>query len=98
MYWVLSAVNNLEVKMTSPKDDKEKTRIPYEPPRLFDLGGGAAAGGGGVTCSPGGSPGDKCTDGNLATTDRCTSGGFAGKKDCAAGGVPQKKCKAGSTK
>lgn len=90
-------MNNLEVKMTSPKDDKEKIRIPYEPPRLFDLGG-AAAGGGGAACNPGGSPQADCKDGNAATSDKCTSGGFAGKKDCRAGGVPEKKCKAGSTK
>lgn len=111
MYWTLSAVNNLEVKMTSPKDDKGKTRIPYEAPLLFDLGGGgAAAGAGGKACRPGGSPtgsncangttasGGACRAGTNAAGGKCNPGGVAGDGRCTDGGVPSKKCKAGSTK
>ncbi|MBW2005697.1 MAG: hypothetical protein JRI72_14070 [Deltaproteobacteria bacterium] len=41
--------------MTDPKDDDQKTKIPYEPPRLFDLGGGVAYAAA-PHCGIGGSP------------------------------------------
>ena len=81
--------------MANPKNEDKKEKIPYEPPRLFDLGGGIAYAA--EKCKAGGSPAGQCKEGNLATADQCRSGGIAGKKDCKDGGAPQKKCKAGST-
>ncbi len=82
--------------MTDTKDDNQRTRIPYESPRLFDLGGGVAYAA--VACIPGGSPAGKCKDGNAAP-GICASGGVAGgNRDCKAGGIPTKDCNMGSTK
>ena len=76
--------------------DEDKKKMPYEPPRLFDLGGGVAYAA--EECKVGGSPAGNCKDGSMATSDECKSGGIAGKKDCKAGSMPQKKCKAGGAK
>ena len=81
--------------MTSSKNGDKKEKIPYEPPRLFNLGGGVAYAAG--PCKEGGSPAGQCKDGSMATSQECKSGGVAGKKDCKQGGIPQKKCKAGGT-
>ena len=83
--------------MTGEKNDNQGTRIPYEPPRLFDLGGGVAYAQ--ATCKPGGSPAaGGCKSGSAATSGPCNSGGIAGHGPCKAGGVPAYACKAGSTK
>ena len=63
-----SRLLRLEAKMTESKDGNQKTRIPYELPKLFDLGGGVAyakgtgeckdgTGPAGLICKAGGSPG-----------------------------------------
>ena len=95
--------------MTESKDGNQKTRIPYELPKLFDLGGGVAYAKGkgeckdgtlpaGLICKAGGSPGGgtECKQGVSAGAD-CRAGQFAGVK-CdngitASGGD----CKDGST-
>ena len=82
--------------MANSNNEDKKEKMPYEPPRLFDLGGGVAYAA--EKCTVGGSPAGKCTDGSLATSDQCQSGAIAGKKDCKDGGMPQKKCKSGGTK
>jgi len=79
----------LEAKMTGSKDGNQKTRIPYEPPTLFDLGGGVAYAKGecknggapkGLVCKTGGSPGgSECKDGSSAGSD-CKSGQMAGSE------------------
>jgi hypothetical protein len=79
--------------MPNSKKDNPDTRIPYEPPRLFDLGGGVAYAA--DACVTGGSPIDaKCTAGTVASTDKCDTGGIAGDK-CDSGGTAAKKCSAG---
>ena len=82
--------------MTDPKDNDKKEKIPWEPPRLFDLGGGVAHAA--SNCSAGGSPTGKCKTGTLATGSQCKAGGIAGQAKCSAGNVPAGKCKAGGTK
>jgi hypothetical protein len=79
--------------MTDPKDKDQKTKIPYEPPRLFDLGGGVAYAQ--APCKPGGSPGPgACRDGSTAGSDRCTTGVVAGGP-CKQGNSAIGLCKAG---
>ncbi|MCK4787936.1 MAG: hypothetical protein KAV87_29555 [Desulfobacteraceae bacterium] len=71
--------------MTSTKDNNKRTKIPYEPPRLFDFGGGVAYAA--APCSPGGSPaGGVCSDGNTAIPSQCRAGSTAVKK-CLGGNV-----------
>ncbi len=83
--------------MTDSKDNNQKTRIPYEPPRLFDLGGGVAYAA--VTaCSPGGSPAGQCRSGNAAPTGKCQIGNIAGGGACREGGIPSDKCQTGGSK
>ncbi len=72
--------------MTSSKDEDQENRIPYEPPRLFDLGGGVAHAAKDPKCQPGGSPGGA----------QCQPGGAAGNK-CQQGGVAGGKCQVGTT-
>jgi len=77
----------------SGKDDKGP-RIPYEPPRLFDLGGGIAYAQ--SICNPGGSPGAvSCTPGGAASGGQCKSGGTASGR-CWAGTTALYTCKTGS--
>ena len=82
--------------MTDPKDKDQRTKIPYEPPRLFDLGGGVAYAA--VPCSPGGSPTTaKCENGGAATGSGCSSGTMAGGQ-CKSGSTAiGGKCKVGNT-
>lgn len=77
--------------MTESKDGNQKTRIPYELPKLFDLGGGVAYAKGigeckagaapaGLICKAGGSPGGtECSTGSSAGAD-CNTGQTAGSK------------------
>ena len=76
--------------MTESKDGNQKTRIPYELPKLFDLGGGVAYAAGeckdgtvpkGLICKAGGSPGGGtgCSPGSSAGAD-CKNGLRAGSK------------------
>lgn len=78
--------------MTESKDGDLKTRIPYELPKLFDLGGGVAYAKGkgeckkgtapaGLICKVGGSPGGgtECKSGSSAGAD-CRTGQVAGSK------------------
>jgi hypothetical protein len=75
----------MEDKMTeSEKEDKE-SRIPYEPPKLFDIGGGIAYAQ--TVCRVGGSPG----------AVQCNSGGTASGGACKTGGTASGVCKAGTT-
>ena len=84
--------------MTSSENEDKKEKIPYEPPRLFNLlGGGVAYAAKGDNCKVGGSPVGQCKDGSMATSDKCKSGGIAGGKQCSDGGINQAKCKAGGT-
>jgi hypothetical protein len=80
--------------MTDPKDKDQKTKIPYEPPRLFDLGGGVAYAG--APCSPGGSPAGKCQAGTAVGTNDCTLGTAAGST-CKKGDSAVGSCKAGKS-
>lgn len=59
---------------TQDKKDKEKkNKIPYEPPRLFSLGVGTAYAG--APCQQGGTPGNFCKAGGLASGGSgCTEG------------------------
>jgi hypothetical protein len=97
----------LEDKMTDSKKDNQSTRIKYEPPRLFDLGGGIAHAAPG-DCKLGGSPaGGKCQAGSVAITSDCKPGQTAGVacKDgiaasgdqCKTGTTAAGKCKKGGT-
>jgi len=83
--------------MTDLKDENQKTRIPYEPPRLFDLGGGVAYAQAAV-CNPGGSPTGQCKSGSAAATGRCSTGTVAGGGNCQDGGIPSLSCAAGGSK
>ena len=69
--------------MIDSKDDNQGPRIPYEPPRLFDLGGGVAYAAVG-DCIPGGSPTSRCKDGSIAGT-LCKVGSTA--NPCGNGGT-----------
>ncbi len=83
--------------MADEKDNNQRTRIPYEPPRLFDLGVGVAHAA--KPCRPGGSPTGDCSAGtNPLVPATCKSGGIAAQGDCKDGGIPQVSCKVGSTK
>jgi hypothetical protein len=81
--------------MTSTKDKDKKTKIPYEPPRLFDLDGGVAYAA--APCSPGGSPaGGACADGSAATAGHCKTGNVAGGQCQAGGAAAGGKCQFGN--
>jgi len=82
--------------MTESKDGNQKTRTPWELPKLFDLGGGVAYAKGeckdgtlpkGLICQAGGSPGGGT---------ECKSGSSAGA-ECKAGLRAGSECKTGST-
>jgi len=80
--------------MTSPKDKEQEPKIPYESPRLFDLGGGVAYAQ--TPCAPGGSPaGATCSDGGAAAGGRCKQGNTAGSW-CLPGGAAGSTCKVGN--
>lgn len=92
--------------MPNSKKDNPDTRIPYEPPRLFDLGGGVAYAQ--ETCEPGGSPGGAiCEPGSSASGSFCESGIIAGGKceqggtaagdKCESGGAAGGKCDVGTS-
>lgn len=95
--------------MTESKDGNQKTRIPYELPKLFDLGGGVAYAKGkgeckdgtlpaGLICKAGGSPGGgtECKSGSSAG-DECKSGQVAGS-ECKTGyAASGGECKDGQT-
>jgi len=85
--------------MTSSKDGNQKARIPYEPPKVFDLGEGVAyaAKHHKRHCRPGGSPVGKCQPGAAATGGKCQPGNVASHK-CQPGmapGGPGGKCHPG---
>jgi hypothetical protein len=71
--------------MAEPKDKDKKTKIPYEPPRLFNLGGGVAYAQ--TPCNPGGSPG----------AGACKEGVAAGSNYCQAGSLAVGQCKRGTS-
>jgi hypothetical protein len=74
--------------MTDAEDKEKKTKMPYEPPRLFSLGGGTAHAA--EQCQPGGSPlGGKCQNGAVAIGGNCQSGTIAGNQ-CKVGVTPVK--------
>ena len=90
----------------SGKEDKD-TRLPYESPKLFDLGGGVAHAAT-LDCKPGGSPaGTMCKAGGAATTTQCNPGGAAGGVctsgstaaggRCKSGGAAAATCKTGTS-
>ena len=86
-----------EVKMDNSEKEGKGSRKPYEPPKLFNLGGGVAHAQP-VRCRPGGSPAaGACRDGGSATGGPCTVGNTAGDAcrggTTAAGGV----CRTGTT-
>jgi len=64
--------------MTGSEKENKDTRAPYEPPKLFNLGGGVAHAQ--VSqCKPGGSPaGASCLPGGAATVTACSPGAVAG--------------------
>jgi len=64
--------------------EKSKFKMPYEPPKILDLGGDVAYAA--KHCKAGSVPGGKCQAGSVA----------GAVKQCQAGGSPQKKCQAGS--
>ncbi len=64
--------------------EKSKFKLPYEPPKILDLGGGVAYAGA-----------RHCKAGNVPSA-QCKAGGAAAAKQCKAGGSPQKQCKAGT--
>jgi len=72
--------------MTGSKKDDKGPRAPYEPPRLFDLGGGTAYAAAPGPCVTGGSPTGECNTGSTATGSWCQVGNMAGQH-----------CKKGST-
>lgn len=81
--------------MTEEGEKNKNSRGPYEPPKLFDLGGGVAYAQ--SVCSSGGSPGAvQCNSGGLATGGACKTGTKAGGS-CKAGATAASSCKAGST-
>ena len=84
--------------MTDSKNNEKDSRIPYEPPRLFDLGGGVAYAAAPGACSPGGSPtAGQCTPGSAATGGKCQSGGAAGSVCQNGSGALGGKCQSGQT-
>jgi len=75
--------------MTESKDGNQKTRIPYEPPTLFDLGGSVAHAKG---------KGDRCKNGSNPAGLVCKAGGSpGGGAECKPGTVAGSECKAGYT-
>jgi len=79
--------------MTNSQDRQKDSRAPYEPPRLFDLGGGVAYAQ--SVCATGGAPGDvQCNPGSTAGGGRCKSGTSAGAT-CKSGTSPLYNCKTG---
>ena len=92
--------------MASTKDKEKRTKMPYEPPQLFSLGGGVAHAA--ENCIPGGSPTvGACQSGSGAFASHCLSGGAAGGKcelgnaasggSCGDGNTASVQCKAGGT-
>jgi|ADurb_Total_1113_FD_contig_51_305053_length_1251_multi_7_in_0_out_0_2 hypothetical protein len=71
-------------------DDNSKTKLPYEPPRIFDLFSSPAYAQQSAdvkrTCGTGGSPGGECR-----------SGGAAAGGNCLNGGTPSDQCKTGQS-
>ena len=76
-----------------------KFKLPYEPPKILDLGGGVAyaaasckagstPGGKPTLCRAGGSPQTGCQAGSVAYGSSCKAGSVAGSK-CKPGSVPQ---------
>ncbi len=81
--------------MTDPKEEKKDSRIPYEPPRLFSLGGGIAYAVDTV-CRQGGLPYlTQCTTGGTAQAGECKSGSTASAR-CRSGGQANYQCKTGT--
>jgi hypothetical protein len=79
--------------MTASRKEDKKSRAPYEPPKLFNLGGGIAHAQG--ACSVGGSPGfTQCNSGGAASGGRCKTGTTASGQ-CSPGMTAASGCKAG---
>ena len=70
--------------MTDEKNDNKGKKLPYEPPRLFDLGGGIAHAA--AACQSGGSASLACKSGNNATGGACGDGGIPSLL-CKVGGI-----------
>jgi len=83
--------------MTTKGDKDRNTKMPYEPPRLFDLGGVDVAYAQ-ADCRPGGSPvAGQCKDGSMAPTEKCRSGGNAGTECRLGTAAAGYKCRSGQT-
>lgn len=79
--------------MTGSKKEDKDTRAPYEPPKLFDIGGGIAYAQ--SICSAGGSPGAvQCKSGGTASGGACKTGGTAAAT-CSSGTTATYGCKKG---
>ena len=82
--------------MTASKKEDKEPRAPYEPPKLFDLGGGVAYAATGA-CRTGGSPGvTACNSGGTASGGRCRTG-TAAAANCLPGTTASFSCKPGTT-
>ena len=83
--------------MTGSRKDKDDkgSRAPYEPPKLFNLGGDIAYAQG--ACGTGGSPGfTACNSGGTAGGGRCKSGTTA-SGNCNTGTAASSTCQIGTT-
>ena len=78
------------------EEKKEKSgKVPYEPPKLFSLGGSTAYAA--APCNPGGSPaGGNCKSGSTATSAQCMVGNAAGGKCQSGSAATGGKCQNGS--
>lgn len=80
--------------MTGSRKEDKKSRAPYEPPKLFDLGGGIAHAQ--SACGAGGSPGAvTCKYGGTASGGVCKAGGTAAGT-CGVGTTATYGCKTGT--
>jgi len=87
-------------------DSNAKVKLPYEPPRIFDLWTSSAYAqtpacteGSGVAsfCTVGGTPAQECKTGGAATGGKCQSGSTAAL-ECVPGSAPSGgKCQSGNT-
>lgn len=79
--------------MTGSEKEDKGPRIPYEPPKLFDIGGGIAYAQ--TVCTVGGSPGAvQCRSGGTASGGACKTGGTAAAT-CSSGTTATFGCKKG---
>lgn len=82
--------------MKKTKEEDKGSRKPYEPPKLFNLGGRVAYAQ--TPCKVGGSPAvGTCRDGGMATDGSCSMGGAAAWACKPGGGAAGGPCKPGNT-